>query len=71
MTGTAQAPESSPGQEEISRAVQSHLARAERRLRVLARERNDVLLAQALRSVRSAAALSAAPLPATDWARSI
>lgn len=44
--------------EAISRAIHHHCERAERRLRTLARERNDVLIAQALRSVRSAAALS-------------
>ena len=48
--------------EEINRAIHAHCERAQRRLRVLARERNDVLLAQALRSVKTAKALSAAQL---------
>ena len=50
--------------QEISRAIHTHCERAQRRLRVLARERNDVLLVQALRSVKSAAALSEAQLRA-------
>ena len=48
--------------DEIRRAIRAHCERAQRRLRVLARERNDVLLAQALRSVNSAAELSSLPL---------
>jgi hypothetical protein len=64
MTESANiAPAVEVGPEAISRAINDHCERALRRLRVLARERNDVLLSQALRSVRSAAALSAAPLP--------
>ena len=53
--------------DEVRKAIHEHCLRAQRRLRVLARESNDVLLAQALRSLRSAAALSAAPLDAGHW----
>jgi BMFP domain-containing protein YqiC len=49
-----------PSSAELARAVQSQCERALRRLRVLARERDDVLLAQAMTSVKRAAALSAA-----------
>jgi hypothetical protein len=44
---------------ELAHAVHSQCERALRRLRVLARERDDVLLAQAMTSVKRAAALSA------------
>ena len=49
---------------DVNRAIREHCERAQRRLRVLARERNDVLLTQALRSVATAAELSASQLRA-------
>ncbi len=63
MTEASKLETAAPAQpEEVREAIHAHCVRAQRRLRALARESNDVLLAQALRSLRSAAALSAAPL---------
>jgi hypothetical protein len=56
--GTARQPETA----DAARAIHVQCDRALRRLRVLARERNDVLLSQALKSVRRAAELSAAQM---------
>jgi hypothetical protein len=62
MTATQAAEQATPeaSTAELAHAVQSQCERALRRLRILARERDDVLLAQAMSSVRRAAALSAA-----------
>jgi hypothetical protein len=62
MTARAQESQPPPDREGVSRAIHAHCERAQRRLRVLARERNDALLSSALRSVSSAAALSKAQL---------
>jgi BMFP domain-containing protein YqiC len=61
-SSTAAEPLADAQADEVRRAIRAHCERAQRRLRVLARERNDVLLAQALRSVNSAAELSSLPL---------
>jgi hypothetical protein len=58
-----------PSTTELARAVHGQCDRALRRLRVLARESDDVLLAQALISVKRAAALSAAYARPGDAAR--
>jgi glucose-6-phosphate-specific signal transduction histidine kinase len=49
-----------PDTAELARDVHQQCQRALRRLRTLARERDDVLLSQAMRSVNRAAQLSAA-----------
>jgi hypothetical protein len=58
-----------PSTAELARAVHGQCDRALRRLRVLARESDDVLLAQALTSVKRAAALSGAYARPRDAAR--
>jgi BMFP domain-containing protein YqiC len=62
MTRTLERPAGDPSTTDLSAAIHAQCERALRRLRVLARERDDVLLSYALDSVRRAEALSAAQM---------